>query len=100
MVNVDHNDVFQNDDGISLYDSDQETISHNDSHDQFVYDGLYADSSSMGNTIDHNDAYRNTEHDCHDDSAGGGSGGTANFWIQDKGDTQNRPGLCKGAIVP
>lgn len=99
LVDVHHNEVFRNDDGISLYDTDQATISHNDSHDQFVYDGLYADFFSAGNTIDHNDAYRNSEHDCHDDSVGGGTGGTANFWIQDKGDTQNRPYLCKGAIV-
>jgi hypothetical protein len=99
LVDVDHNEVFRNDDGISLYDTDQASISHNDSHDQLFYDGLYADSGSTGNTIDHNDAFLNAEHDCHDDSAGAGTGGTANFWIQDKGDTQNRPELCKGAIV-
>jgi hypothetical protein len=37
----------------------------------------------------------NDEHDCHDDTSGTGSGGTANFWIKNKGNTQNRPGLCK-----
>jgi hypothetical protein len=95
LVDVDHNEVFRNDDGISFYETDNGTVSHNDSHDQLFYDGIYMDSGSMGNTIDHNDAFMNTEHDCHDDSVGPGTGGTANYWLQDKGNTQNRPGLCK-----
>jgi hypothetical protein len=37
----------------------------------------------------------NVTHDCHDDSIGGGTSGTANFWINDRGDTQNKPGLCR-----
>jgi hypothetical protein len=41
----------------------------------------------------------NDEHDCHDDSVGSGTGGTANFWLKDKGETQNRPDLCKKAEV-
>ena len=35
---------------------------------------------------------RNFEHDCHDDSNGGGSGGSANFWIKDYGLTEIKPG--------
>jgi parallel beta helix pectate lyase-like protein len=97
LVDVDHNDVYRNDDGISLYETDNAAISHNDSHEQLVYDGLFADSASEGNTIDHNDAFLNAEHDCHDDSVGGGTAGTANFWIHDKGNTENKPGLCKSA---
>jgi hypothetical protein len=95
LVDVDHNDVFKNDDGISLYESDNESVSQNNSHEQLVYDGLFMDSASEGNTIDHNDAYLNAEHDCHDDSTGGGTAGTANYWLHDKGNTENRPGLCK-----
>ncbi|HEY7148275.1 MAG TPA: right-handed parallel beta-helix repeat-containing protein [Gaiellaceae bacterium] len=95
LVDVDHNDVFKNDDGISLYDSDNESVSHNNSHEQLFYDGFFMDADSTGNTIDHNDAYLNTEHDCHDDSTGGGTAGTANYWLHDKGNTQNRPGLCR-----
>ena len=97
LVDVDHNDVYRNDDGISLYDSDNETVSHNNSHEQIVYDGLYMAPDSAGNTIDHNDAYLNAEHDCHDDSTGSGTAGTANYWILDKGNTENVPGLCKSA---
>ena len=95
LVSVDHNDVYRNDDGISLYSSDDETVSHNNSHNQLFYDGLYMDPDSAGNTIAENDAYLNAEHDCHDDSAGGGTAGTANYWLHDKGNTENRPGLCK-----
>ena len=94
-INIHHNKVFLNDDGIALYDTDISFISHNRSYQQRRYDGIYVNSASMGNTIDHNDAYLNFEHDCHDDSVGGGTGGTANFWIHDKGDTQNKAGLCK-----
>lgn len=98
-INIHHNRVFLNDDGIALYNTDISFISHNRSYQQRRYDGIYANSTSEGNTIDHNDAYLNFEHDCHDDSAGGGTGGTANFWIHDKGDTQNRAELCKGATT-
>ena len=97
LVQVDHNDVFRNDDGISFYETDNGTVSHNDSHDQLFWDGLFMDANSQGNTIDHNDAFLNFEHDCHDDSTGGGTAGTANFWIHDKGNTENRPGLCKSS---
>jgi hypothetical protein len=95
LVSVDHNDVYRNDDGISLYDSDNETVAHNNSHEQLFFDGLYMDPGSAGNTIAENDAFLNAEHDCHDDSVGGGTAGTANYWLHDKGNTENRPGLCK-----
>jgi parallel beta helix pectate lyase-like protein len=98
-VNVHHNRVFLNDDGIALYNTDISFISHNRSYQQRRYDGIYVNSESRDNTIDHNDTYLNFEHDCHDDSVGGGTGGTANFWIHDKGDTQNRAELCKGATT-
>ena len=97
LVEIDHNDVYGNDDGISLYNSHNETVSHNNSHEQLVWDGIFMASDSTGNTIDHNDAFLNFEHDCHDDSFGGGTAGTANFWIHDNGNTENRTGLCKSA---
>jgi nitrous oxidase accessory protein NosD len=99
IVEIDHNKVFENDDGISLYDTDQALVKHNKSEDQFVYDGLFADMDSSGNRFEGNDAKDNAEHDCHDDSTGTGTAGTANFWIKNKGETQNRPGLCKKAEV-
>ena len=97
---IHHNKVFRNDDGISLFDADQTTISHNRSYEQTVFDGIFADSTSTGNTIDHNDLFANTEHDCHDDSEWDTERlGPRNFWIHDKGNTQNRAGLCKGATT-
>ena len=36
-----------------------------------------------------------TEHDCHDDSTGRGTAGTANIWRDNRGETENRAGLCK-----
>jgi nitrous oxidase accessory protein NosD len=57
--------------------------------------GILADSNSSGNRIERNQSSGNTAFDCRDDSTGSGTAGTANFWIQDMGDTQNRPGICK-----
>ena len=99
IVTVGFNAVFLNDDGIGLYDTDGSLIEHNYSHDQRVWDGIFADSNSAGNRIEYNRMERNTEHDCHDDSAGAGTGGTANFWIKDYGLTQNRPELCRRAAT-
>jgi hypothetical protein len=99
QLRVDHNAVFRNDDGISLYDTDGEQIDHNNSYEQTKYDGLYADFDSRDNTFAENKAYDNFEHDCHDDSVGGKTAGTANDWLHNQGETENRPGLCKGATV-
>lgn len=98
-LTVGYNKVYRNDDGISLYDVDNSLVKHNYSHDQVVWDGLYADANSTGNRFEYNRMERNTEHDCHDDSVGGGTGGTANFWIKDYGLTQNRPELCRRATT-
>lgn len=96
-VKVDHNEVFANDDGISLFDADDTEVSHNESYDNVKFDGLFADSDSTGNVFKSNRASGNFEHDCHDDSAGGGTAGTANEWKSNRGETQNRPGLCRPA---
>lgn len=94
-VTVEHNDVFENDDGIALYDTQGAKIKHNTSHDQLVFDGLFADSLSTGNLFEGNVASDNTEHDCHDDSVGTGTAGTANTWKGNKGVTQTPTGICK-----
>lgn len=98
-VKVTDNEVFNNDDGIALIDADNTEVSHNKSHDNVQYDGLFADSDSEGNVFKDNQLFNNAEHDCHDDSNGGGTAGTANEWKGNKGNTQNRPGLCKDAVV-
>jgi parallel beta-helix repeat protein len=58
-------------------------------------DGIRVDTTSMSNQILDNHMNNNLTHDCHDDSAGAGTAGTANTWMNDLGSTQNRPGLCK-----
>jgi parallel beta-helix repeat protein len=58
--------------------------------------GLQATEQSSNNTIRENHMRGNTP-DCYDDTSGAGTAGTANLWINDGGDTENRPGLCKHA---
>jgi hypothetical protein len=88
-------------DGIRLQnDSDFNTVSNNLSRDN-GRDGMRVDGGvqSNDNTIEQNKMLGNIEHDCHDDTVGTGTAGTANFWINDIGKTENRPGLCKNATV-
>ena len=94
---VDHNDVLRNDTGIYL-DGQEADVDHNEVRDGDA-DGIYAESSSSENRIRHNHLRGNAEHDCHDQSVGDGTAGTANVWEGNFGETQNRPGLCKGAAV-
>ena len=95
LVNIENNNVFDNDDGISLFDTDVARIAKNKSHDNVIFDGLFADSDSQNNKFEANVATNNAEHDCHDDSVGGGTAGTANIWKDDKGVTQTPAGICK-----
>lgn len=89
-------------DGIRLQnDSDSNTVSDNLSRDN-GRDGMRVDgdlAQSELNTIEQNKMLGNFEHDCHDDTTGGGTAATANFWINDIGKTENRPGLCKNATT-
>jgi hypothetical protein len=90
------NNLMQNNDtNVALYNSDGGDVKNNTLLDAAFYDGLYADADSEGNRFISNTALRNTEHDCHDDSEGDGTAGTANTWNGNRGETQNRPGLCK-----
>jgi nitrous oxidase accessory protein NosD len=81
-------------DGISLANGDSNRILRNHSRHN-GRDGIRADSASADNRIARNQMRRNAEHDCHDDSVGAGTGGTANFWVRNHGRTENRPGLCR-----
>jgi nitrous oxidase accessory protein NosD len=58
-------------------------------------DGIRIDAGgNAGNRLEDNKLRDNAEHDCHDDTLGPGTGGTANLWIRNHGRTENRPGLC------
>ncbi len=98
-VQVHHNDVFRNSDGIGLYTTENIEVGWNRSHDNDPYDGLFADTDTANNVIEHNKLTNNTEFDCDDVSFGpyNGPAAVANPWIQDLGYTENRPGLCKHA---
>ena len=58
-------------------------------------DGIRVDMTSKSNQILGNHMNKDVTHDCHDNSAGTGTAGTANTWTNDLGNTQNRSGLCQ-----
>lgn len=90
------NIVFRNDDNIPAYGTQYARILNNRVTDSTFYDGIYMYSDTANNRIEDNFLRRNTEHDCHDDSNGTGTAGTANLWIDNDGLVENRPGLCIG----
>lgn len=98
-VSIDHNDVYNNTDGIGLYTTSNADVAHNNSHDNVAYDGLFADSDTANNTIEYNRLFDNAEFDCDDISTGpyNAPAFVANPWIQDSGNTEDRAGLCKHA---
>jgi parallel beta-helix repeat protein len=86
--------------GIALYAADANLVKSNHVERNGTpagdtTDGLFADSGSGGNQIISNHMDDNVAHDCHDGSSGLGTAGTANFWRSNRGETQNRPGLCR-----
>jgi parallel beta-helix repeat protein len=94
---VENNEVSRNgQDGIRLMNNADRNIvrlNHVASHDR---DGIRVfDAASDGNTIERNVIRASGEHDAHDDSVGPGTVGTANFWLENRCATQNRPGLCE-----
>jgi parallel beta-helix repeat protein len=92
---VEKNDIRNNGrDGISLENADSNTVQINLVREN-GRDGIFANSLSVTNTIERNVMRENAEHDAHDDSVGPGTSGTANFWINNKCETENKPGLCK-----
>lgn len=99
---VDHNKVEGNSDsGILLDNSDMNTVSDNQVRNNGTAngdttDGIRVDLLSTGNTLQNNHLKNNVTHDCHDNSAGSGTANTANFWLNNHGDTSSPPGLCSG----
>ena len=92
---VRNNLVQNNDTNVALYNNDGGDFKNNTVLDAVFYDGLYADAESEGNRFISNTALRNTEHDCHDDSTGDGTDGTANTWNGNRGETSQPEGLCR-----
>jgi nitrous oxidase accessory protein NosD len=59
-----------------------------------MLDGVRVVEQSSNNRIVGNTMRQNDEHDAHDDTVGGGTAGTANYWIDNNCKTENRPGIC------
>ena len=93
---VEKNELVRNAaDGIRLFNSAiMNTVRLNHIR-QSARDGIRAELTSQDNTIERNVIGESAEHDAHDDSAGAGTGGSANFWVDNHCDTENRFGLCQ-----
>jgi parallel beta-helix repeat protein len=99
------NDIHRNGGrGIYLDDADSNLLKSNHIESNGTpggdtTDGIYVESTSGGNRILTNHLSENVFHDCHDASSGPGTAGTDNVWDGDRGQTQNRQGLCRDAVV-
>ena len=57
-------------------------------------DGIRFGPDTDGNQIRANTANGNAEFDCHDESTGTGTSGTANVWANNDGGTDQPNGIC------
>jgi parallel beta-helix repeat protein len=85
--------------GILLDNGDNNTVGSNKVRENGTAggdatDGIRLEMTFSGNTVHDNRLKRNVTHDCHDNSSGAGTAGTANFWVNNDGTTSNRAGLC------
>jgi hypothetical protein len=94
---VSNNRVVRNDDNIGVYTTSGARILRNVLLDSTFFDGIYMGVDTSNNRIEENFLRNNAEHDCHDDSVGPNNPPAlvANFWINNDGLTENRPGLCQ-----
>jgi hypothetical protein len=89
--------AYRNDDNIAAFGTEFARVLSNGVFNSTRFDGIYMGTDTANNRIEDNFLRGNEEHDCHDDSIGGGTAGSANFWNDNDGETENRPGLCEGA---
>jgi parallel beta-helix repeat protein len=90
---VQNNQVQSNDNGVGVYATSGASIQNNHAKDNRT-NGFYAGSDTSSNTFQNDEADDSGTFDCHDDSVGGGTAGTANFWLSDHGDTSSPAGIC------
>ena len=81
-------------DGIRLGDASTANTVENNRVEYNAMAGIQATGQANNNTIQKN-MIRQNHPDCYDDTTGAGTAGTANFWVKNHGQTENRPGLCK-----
>lgn len=89
------------DDGIAVREATSGTLVRNNRVEANRRDGIRL-QNAVGNTIEQNRARNNGAGgtppeavDCYDNTAGTGTAGTGNTWQKNRGDTENRPGLCR-----
>ncbi len=97
QTTVAENRILRNDDNIVVFGGvTGARILNNTILDSTFFDGIYMEADTSNNRIEGNFLRNNSEHDCHDNSNGAGTGGTANFWIDNDGLTDNRGGaICE-----
>jgi hypothetical protein len=91
-VRVAHTTSIRNDDNFALYDTDAATLAYDKGEDSTFFDGIFVDSESTDNVITNGHFLNNPAFDCEDRSAGPGTGGTANYWTRNHGETEYPPG--------
>jgi parallel beta-helix repeat protein len=92
---VQHNKTQQNDQGIGVYTTTNAMLDHNQARDNGS-NGFFAYFDTSNNTFQDNSASGSGLYDCRDDSSGTGTAFTANFWLNDKGETSSPAGICQG----
>jgi parallel beta-helix repeat protein len=94
-ASVENNKVHENGEGIGLYYGVTGASIKNNEAKNNASNGFFADFDTSGNTFQNNKASGSGSFDCSDASTGGGTAGTANFWLNDKGATDSPDGICK-----
>jgi hypothetical protein len=91
-VTVSHTTSVRSDDNFGLYETEAATIAYDKGDDSTFFDGIFVDSGSRNNQITRSHFRDNALFDCEDLSVGGGTGGTANYWTHNHGETEFPPG--------
>jgi hypothetical protein len=91
-VTVAHTTSLRSDDNFGLYNTDAATIAYDKGEESTFFDGIFVDSDSTNNQISQGHFLNNAAFDCEDSSGGGGTGGTANFWTNNHGESESPPG--------
>lgn len=91
-VRVAHTTSVRSDDNFGLYDTEAATIAYDKGEDSTFFDGIFVDSGSTNNQITRGHFLNNAVFDCEDNSVGMGTGGTANDWTHNHGETESPPG--------
>lgn len=89
-VEINGNTLTGNGAGLEVA-SDENDVHHNESHNNAA--GIVV-VNGESNLIHDNDARNNHEVDCYDNTSGGGTSGTANWWTDNLGNTSSPSGLC------